>query len=127
MLATGVASFGHLGGIHYQNLAHIDRYQDALEQDGSALSRALMTNEDERFLRELILQWKLGQVRVDYFREKFGEDVEMRFGDVLAGMKKQGFLEQGEGDLRLTRNGLLQIDTLLHDFFLDKHQGARYA
>ena len=71
MLATGVASFGHLGGIHYQNLAHIERYQEALEEDRSPVSRALLTTEDERFLRELILQWKLGQVHLDYFQDKF--------------------------------------------------------
>ena len=127
MLATGVASFGHLGGIHYQNLAHIERYEEALEEGRTALSRALMTTEDERFLRELILQWKLGQVQLDYFREKFGEDVEVRFEDVLTRMEKRDFLDRGENELRLTRDGLLQIDTLLHDFFLDKHQGARYA
>ena len=127
MVATGVASFGHLGGIHYQNLAHIERYEEALEEGQSPLFRALMTTDDERFLRELILQWKLGQVHLDYFREKFGEDVETRFEGVLTNLEKRDFLERGQDDLRLTREGLLQVDTLLHDFFLEKHQGTRYA
>jgi oxygen-independent coproporphyrinogen III oxidase len=127
MVATGVASFGHLGGIHYQNMAHIERYEEALEEGRTAFSRALMTTEDERFLRELILQWKLGQVHLDYFRNKFGEDVETRFESVLASMEQRSFLERTEGKLHLTRDGLLQIDTLLHDFFLEKHQGDRYA
>ena len=127
MVATGVASFGHLGGIHYQNLAHIERYEESLEEGRSPLFRALMTSEDERFLRELILQWKLGQVHLNYFREKFGEDVEARFEGVLTSLEKRDFLERGEDELRLTRQGLLQVDTLLHDFFLEKHQGGRYA
>ncbi|MFP6901728.1 MAG: coproporphyrinogen-III oxidase family protein [Opitutales bacterium] len=127
MVATGVASFGHLGGIHYQNLANIERYEEALEEGRTPLFRALMTTDDERFLRELILQWKLGQVHLDYFREKFGEDVEARFEGVLASLEKRDFLEREQGVLRLTREGLLQVDTLLHDFFLEKHQGARYA
>ena len=127
MVATGVASFGHLGGIHYQNLAHIERYEESLEEGRSPLFRALMTSEDERFLRELILQWKLGQVHLNYFREKFGEDVEARFEGVLTSLEKRDFLERREDELRLTRQGLLQVDTLLHDFFLEKHQGGRYA
>lgn len=127
MVATGVASFGHLGGIHYQNLAHIERYEESLEEGRSPLFRALMTSEDERFLRELILQWKLGQVHLNYFREKFGEDIEARFEGVLTSLEKRDFLERGEDELRLTRQGLLQVDTLLHDFFLEKHQGGRYA
>ena len=31
MIALGVASFGHLGGIHYQNLTHFDQYCEAME------------------------------------------------------------------------------------------------
>ena len=27
----------------------------------------------------------------------------------------------------LSREGLLQVDRLLHDYFLDHHRGARYA
>ncbi len=127
MLATGVASFGHLGGIHYQNLAHIERYQEALEEGRSPLSRALLTTEDERFLRELILQWKLGQVHLDYFQDKFGENVEKRFESVLARLDERAFLKREDRILHLTRDALLQVDTLLHDFFLEKHQGARYA
>ena len=29
--------------------------------------------------------------------------------------------------LRLTRDGLMQVDWLLHDFFLEKHRNQRYA
>ena len=39
----------------------------------------------------------------------------------------QGFLSI-EGDwLRLTREGLLQVDRLVHEFFLPEHREARYA
>jgi oxygen-independent coproporphyrinogen-3 oxidase len=29
--------------------------------------------------------------------------------------------------VRLSREGLLQVDKLLHDFFLPQHRAARYA
>ena len=33
-----------------------------------------------------------------------------------------------DGDwLRLTRDGLLQVDRLVHEFFLPEHRTARYA
>jgi oxygen-independent coproporphyrinogen-3 oxidase len=33
-----------------------------------------------------------------------------------------------DGDwLRLTREGLLQVDRLVHEFFLPEHRTARYA
>ena len=33
-----------------------------------------------------------------------------------------------EGDIvRINRDGLLQVDRLLHEFFLPEHRNARYA
>ena len=62
MVALGVASFGHLGGIHYQNVTHFEDYCSTSERGDSLIRRALLTTEEERFIREFILQWKLGSV-----------------------------------------------------------------
>ncbi|MFP6887165.1 MAG: radical SAM protein, partial [Opitutales bacterium] len=127
MVSLGVASFGHLGGIHYQNLTHIDQYVETLEEGGAPVRRALLINEEERFLRELILQWKLGRVNLDYFRDKFGEKVDERFRDELAELEQAGDLSREGDDLVLTRDALLRVDTLLHRFFLPQHQDSRYV
>jgi len=45
----------------------------------------------------------------------------------VARLNSQGALEV-EGDwLRLTREGLLEVDKLVHEFFLPEHRTARYA
>ena len=50
-----------------------------------------------------------------------------RFGEPLQRLKDWGYLSV-EGDLvQLTRDGLLQVDRLLHEFFLPQHNHARYA
>lgn len=46
MVALGVASFGHLGGIHYQNQTHFDQYCETQEETTSAVRRALLTTEE---------------------------------------------------------------------------------
>jgi oxygen-independent coproporphyrinogen III oxidase len=122
MVALGVASFGHLGGIHYQNLTHIDQYCDSVESGSSVVRRALLTTDDERFIRELILQWKLGLVRPSYFRDKFGIDLHKRFADVFKEWKESGDLSEGEDELRLSRDALLRVDSMLYRFFLPQHQ-----
>jgi oxygen-independent coproporphyrinogen-3 oxidase len=122
MVALGVASFGHLGGIHYQNLTHIDQYCESVESGSSVVRRALLTTDDERFIRELILQWKLGLVRPSYFREKFGIDLHKRFADVFKEWKESGDLSEGEDELRLSRDALLRVDSMLYRFFLPQHQ-----
>ncbi len=127
MVSLGVASFGHLGGIHYQNLTHIDQYVETLERNESPVRRALLTTEEERFLRELILQFKLGRVSLSYFREKFGEDVAERFAELLADLEQAGDLVREDNHLVLPRDALLRVDSLLHRFFLPQHRDARYV
>jgi oxygen-independent coproporphyrinogen-3 oxidase len=66
-------------------------------------------------------------VSPSYFRGKFGVDVRARFADALATIRGWGFLEDAGDELRLNREGLLQVDRLLHEFFLPQHRDARYA
>ena len=127
MVALGVASFGHLGGIHYQNLTHFEEYCSTVERGESVLRRALLTTEEERFIREFILQWKLGTVRPSYFKEKFGIDLPSRYGEIFKHWKSEGILQEGPDRLSLSREALLRVDSLLHQFFLPQHQDARYV
>ncbi|HSI61475.1 MAG TPA: coproporphyrinogen-III oxidase family protein [Candidatus Saccharimonadia bacterium] len=127
LLPLGVASFGHLGGIHLQNQADILPYMDTIEKGGSAIFRAYATSPEERFIREFILKLKLGHSRPSYYKAKFGEDVLTRFAPQLNWMQQEGFATLGEDSITLTRDGLLQVDRLLHDFFLPHHRHARYT
>jgi oxygen-independent coproporphyrinogen-3 oxidase len=42
-------------------------------------------------------------------------------------LKHEGFLTNGGDRIGVTRDGLLQIDRLLHTFFLPQHETGRYA
>jgi oxygen-independent coproporphyrinogen-3 oxidase len=87
----------------------------------------LLTTEEERFLRELILQFKLGRVNLGYFRDKFGEKVEERFSEILADLEQLGDISREGDELVLTREALLRVDSMLHRFFLPKHRDSRYV
>ena len=72
-------------------------------------------------IRELILQMKLGSVEAAYFRDKFGVDILERFDEQLGHIQEEGFLNVEDRRIVLTRDGLLCVDNLLHDFFLPQH------
>jgi oxygen-independent coproporphyrinogen-3 oxidase len=127
MIGLGVSSFSHVGGTHFQNEHEFESYTAQLRHGELPIFRALTTTEEERVIRELILQMKLGHVRQRYFQDKFGVDVKQRFAGPLGKLQDQGFLTADEDSLRLNRDGLLQVDKLLHEFFLPQHQTARYA
>jgi oxygen-independent coproporphyrinogen III oxidase len=74
-----------------------------------------------------VLQLKLGGVSRRYFETKFGVDLEARFAEPLRQLRAWDFLV-GTGDrIGLSRDGLLQVDRLVHEFFLPEHRHARYA
>ena len=127
LLALGVASFGHLGGLHYQNQTHFAEYIQSVESGNLPYSRACGTNEEERIIRELILQMKIGSVSISYFREKFGVEIVKRFEGPFSDLVSRGFVNIDNDRVRLEREGLLRVDSLLSSFFLPQHQSVRYT
>jgi len=127
LLSTGVASFGHINGVHYQNHADFDPYVAAVNAGKLPVYRALTPTADERLIREFILQFKLGSNNRSYFINKFGVDPLERFAEPIQRLRDWGFLTV-EGDrLVLNREGLLQVDRLLQEFFKPEHRTGRYV
>jgi len=127
ILSIGVASFGHLSGVHYQNHHDFVPYVETVNAGQLPVYRALTPSADERLIREFILLLKLGSVRVDYFTDKFGVNPRERFAEPLQRLADWGFLTQNNGTISINRAGLLQVDRLLHEFFLPEHDTGRYA
>jgi oxygen-independent coproporphyrinogen-3 oxidase len=128
LVGLGVASFGHVNGVHLQNLDTWEKYAAALDAGRLPLGRAYRPTADERLIREFILQLKRGSVLPAYFREKYGTDPLVRFSAPLASLQEDGFLaELTPHRVALTRDGLLRVDSLLHRFFLPEHAGIRYT
>jgi oxygen-independent coproporphyrinogen-3 oxidase len=128
LLGLGVASFGHINGVHVQNLDTWPKYQDAIERGEIPLGRAYRPSDEERLIREFVLQLKRGAIRPDYFSQKYGVDVSTRFHGALDSLQGDGYLaERTPGRVALTREGLLRVDVLLPRFFLPEHAGIRYT
>ncbi len=127
MFGTGVASFGHVHGVHIQNVDTWEHYIGMLQRDELPLNRALPLTAEQRLIREMVLQLKTGHVDAGYFRNKFGVDIGAKFADSWHELENAGFLRSGSRRIELTRSGLLQIDRLLPSFFEPQFQGARYT
>ncbi len=127
MLGVGVSSFSHLGGVHFQNEHAIEPYVQRALAGELPLARAHALTDEERLIREFVLQLKLGRLETSYFRDKFGVDVTARFAATLRRHQAEGWLAVEPDAIRVTRAGLLRVDGLLHDYFLEEHRGARYA
>ena len=127
LLATGVASFGHVSGVHYQNHAEWEEYLGPLEAGQLPLGRGLKPSTHQLLIREMILQLKRGYLDADYYRRKFGTDILAEWTDAWRQYTADGMVQIGGDRIELTRKGLLQVDSLLPAFFESQHRGVRYT
>ena len=128
LLATGIASFGHISGVHYQNKAEMSEYiGDLTERDQLPLGRAYTPTTHQALVRELILQLKKGYLDLEYFQSKFDSNVIELFKDQWESHRESGFLDFDDSRVTLTRKGLLHADALLPPFFEEQFQGVRYT
>lgn len=127
LLSLGVSSFSHINGVHFQNEHRIQNYFAKMEANELPIYRALAPDRKSLLVRELALQMKLGHIDPSYFQQKYGVDVLNEFSDTFGLMEEMGIVASKSPEFKLTREGLLQIDALLHNFFLPEHRNARYT
>jgi len=127
LIATGIASFGHLSGVHYQNKPEWNDYVSDLEQGKLPLGRGLCPTPHQALIREMILQLKKGRIDATYFKKKFGVDILSEWKPVWSQYHADGYLSIEGTEVIISREGLLRIDGLLPAFFEPEHQGIRYT
>ncbi|MFM8633466.1 MAG: coproporphyrinogen-III oxidase family protein [Planctomycetia bacterium] len=117
LVALGVASFGHLSGIHYQNAAHWDGYCSEVEADRLPIGRGLVPTRRELLIREMVLGLKRGWLDAGRLAAKYGIDPLELWAPQWRSLQDEGFLEAIHPQPRLSRRGLLRVDSLLPRFF----------
>ncbi len=128
MAGLGVASFGHVNGVHLQNKDTWETYSEAILRGELPLGRAYRPTPEERMRRELVLQLKKGRLDPQYFAAKYQADIVRQFQDQWNALARDGYLSQATpAGVVLTRDGLMRVDSLLPRFFLPQHTNIRYT
>jgi oxygen-independent coproporphyrinogen-3 oxidase len=134
LLATGIASFGHVSGVHYQNVPEWDRYVGMVLDEGRLpIGRAYRPSPLQLLIREMILQLKRGYLEPAYFRSKFGADIASQWHEIWDEYVQEGYAvltADNSGNvtrIELTKEGLLRADGLLPAFFEPQFRSVRYT
>jgi oxygen-independent coproporphyrinogen-3 oxidase len=127
MFGTGVASFGHVNGVHIQNVDTWEAYVEKINAGELPLGRAFPTTERDRLIRELVLLLKTGHLDVPYFQEKYGVDIREEFRGAFDQLQRGGWLTINGNSIDTTRDGLMQIDRHLPAFFDPQYISNRYT
>ena len=127
LLATGIASFGHLSGVHYQNHPEWEAYCSSLEAGALPLNRALRLSPRQALIREMILQLKRGYLERPYFVRKYQIDVADEWQSEWRDLVSEGYANFAANRIELTREALLRVDALLPAFFEPQFRDVRYT
>lgn len=127
LLATGIASFGHVSGVHYQNVAGMEEYLGSLEKGELPLGRAYKPTEHQLLVREMILLLKRGFIKPSDFVKKYGVDPYQHWQPIWDKYVEEGLVTLEDDQVNVTRRGLLRVDSLLPAFFESEHQNVRYT
>ncbi|VTR94786.1 coproporphyrinogen iii oxidase : Coproporphyrinogen III oxidase OS=Blastopirellula marina DSM 3645 GN=DSM3645_20187 PE=4 SV=1: Radical_SAM [Gemmata massiliana] len=127
MFGTGVASFGHVNGVHIQNVDTWEAYVARLDAGELPLGRAFPTAERDRLIREIVLLLKTGHLDVGYFRDKYQVDIRDEFRAAFEKLESDGWLNVTGESIDCTPDGLIQIDRHLPTFFDPQYISSRYT
>ena len=92
-VGTGVASFGHVSGVHYQNQPDWAGYLGRAGAGELPLDRGMRPTPHQLLVREMILQLKTGRLDAGYFRDKFGVDILDDWRDAWQQYQDDGYLD----------------------------------
>src|SRR5690606_18684672 len=105
----------------------IEEYMETVTAGELPINRAMTPTQHQLLIREFALQLKEGRLAIEPFRAKFGVNVLEEFADPLRNQQAAGYLEIEDDEIVLTRKGLLQVDTLLPEYFEEEHRAVRYT
>jgi oxygen-independent coproporphyrinogen-3 oxidase len=127
MIGLGVSSFSHFDGVHFQNVHGFEEYVRLLDNDQLPLLRALSMTTKQKLIREMVLQLKTGALDTGYFRQKFGVEIWDEFKPIYERLTEGELIGRSNGAIKLTRRGLLEVDSFLSEFFEPELRPSRYA
>ena len=110
LIGTGVASFSHFQGVHYQNVDTWEQYISKLDAGELPINRALPVTDSQRLIREMVLQLKTGSLDAQYFRNKFNVEIADEFRDGFSSLVAEGYATSRGDRVELNRAGLLRVD-----------------
>jgi len=113
-IGLGAGACGYVNGVRYSNIRGIAPYINKLSKGNKPLANTerLTGNAAKAETLMLALRKREG-ISLENYKNRFGEDIEVAFGDTLKKWMDLGLLERTTTHLRLTPRGLFLANEVL--------------
>ena len=116
----GAGAHGYLNGVRYSNHGPMKKYMDTLEiRELPIVHEHQVTDTEKREEQMFLGLRKTDGVTHILYEEKFGESMQVLYGQVIENFVTDGLLEQDEHGIRLTRKGRFIGNEVFQQFLLE--------
>lgn len=106
-VGLGVGACGYIDGVRYTNIRGIPPYIEALSKRNKPIAETeRLTGHAEKAETLMLALRKREGICLAEYEQRFGEKLDVAFGDTIKKWMDLGLLEQNETHLRLTQRGL---------------------
>ena len=106
-IGLGAGASGYVNGVRYSNIRGIAPYIHKLtERNKPIADTERLTGDAEKAETLMLALRKREGISLDVYQNRFGENIEVAFGDILKKWMDLGLLERTATHLRLTPRGL---------------------
>ena len=116
-IGLGPGACGYINGVRYSNIRGVQDYVESLKQGRKPIADSeQLTGRDEKAETVILGLRKQDGIREQDYQRRFGELIEVEFGDVLHKWIGMNLLEWNGENLRLTQQGLFLANEVFVDF-----------
>ncbi len=106
-LGVGLGASSKIKNIRYKNEANMSMYYDQIEQGKSVMEvEEVLSKKDEMAEFFILGLRKMQGVTRQQFREMFSCEIEEQYGETLVKMQEMGLLQENNGQIALTEQGI---------------------
>ena len=127
MFGTGVASFGHVSGVHVQNVDSWEEYVGRLQQGRPASAPRPCPSGRASVDPRNDLAAQDGPARNPLLPARSSASTSATNSARVSTTGSRWLRDRANGRIELTREGLLEVDRRLPTFFLPEHLTTRYT
>ncbi len=106
----GVSAFGRMGSFLFQNTNDVGNYVEQVERGETPIYRGHRMTAMDEMARDILLGIKLNFLDYDFFRAKYGFNLEALCGSAIEELARKGYVERKDNRLNLTVDGMAQGD-----------------
>lgn len=120
LISVGMAAYGNVDNIVYWNERTMEKYVERIDKGELPVSIGYVLDQTEEMAKVCVLGiHNVNGINLVKYREKFGEDIRLAYGDLIDRLVAVGLIEISDTHLKPSKLGMIFADEIATEFYSD--------